>query len=143
MKKVMIVLFLGIISAIISGCGSNENKNRYGSMVLYEDELYYYNNGSVYKYNDGISTQIEKADSMFFTVNNDNGTPVIEYKDEGDEVKETPYDTMLKGATYIACNDSYVYARYPGKSVTIAVYSVVRSEGSADTLKIIDDIKLS
>ncbi len=143
MKKPIIILFIGIISALLTGCGTDENGNRYGSMVLYEDDLYYYNNGSVYKYIDGTSTQVEKADSMFFTVNNDNGTPVIEYKDEGDEAKETPYDSMLEGAINVACNDSYVYARYPGECVTIEVYSIVSSNGSTDTLKKIDEIKLS
>lgn len=139
MKKSLAVLLCVLLVGLV-GC-KNVNSNRYGSMVLFDDELYYYANDAVYKYTSEESVKVEAADSPYFDVSEQGGTVKISYRDSGDVFAETPYREQLDDAGQIVYNDEFVYARYPQGRGKIVIYRIVETEEETEKLEIVDEIE--
>lgn len=139
MKKSLAVLLCVLLVGLV-GC-KNVNSNRYGSMILLNDELYYYANDSVYKYTSEKSVEVEAAESPYFDVSEQGGTVKISYRDSGDVLVETPYSKQLDGAGQIVYNDEFVYARYPQGEGKIVIYRIVETEEETKKLEIVDEIE--
>lgn len=137
-KRRFLVLFVLLIG--LAGC-KDANANRYGSMALLNDELYYYANDYVYKYASGACVEVEKADSPYFDVTETDGVVEISYRDSGEGYEETPYADLLDGAGQIVYNEEFVYARYPGGEGSITVYRVMESSDGTETLEPVDEIE--
>lgn len=140
MKKSLAVLLCVLLVGLV-GC-KNVNSNRYGSMILLNDELYYYANDSVYKYTSEKSVKVEAAESPYFDVSEQGGTVKISYRDSGDVFVETPYSEQLDGAGQIVYNGEFVYARYPQGGGKIVIYRIVKTEEETEKLEIVDEIEL-
>jgi len=142
MKRWRFAACIIMLLMVVTLCAcQNVNHNRYGTLALDNDILYYYANGYVYRYKDGKSEKYEKADSIHFEVLD--GKIVYdneESTDEDDTVPEsltTPYDDQLEGAYSIVYTNERVYARFPDGDSRIEVYEIM-DEGE---LKNIDTIE--
>jgi len=139
MRKGLAVILCVLLVGLV-GC-KDVNANRYGSMALHNDELYYYANDFVYKYASETSVKVEEAESPYFDIFEQDGTVQISYRDSGDVSVETPYTERLDGAGQILYNDEFVYARYPGGDGQIVVYQIVKAEDETEKLEFVAEIE--
>jgi len=139
MKKRFLVVLCVLVMGL-AGC-KDVNANRYGSMTLLNDELYYYANDYVYKYSSGTISEVEKAESIYFDVYEKDGKIEINYRDSGDTYVESRYDSLLDGAGRIVYNEEFVYARYPAGDGRICIYRITEASSETGELEEIDEIE--